>query len=395
MSYLDRIVDQRVQTEMRYREILNTAYGENRDLTPEEIANLETADADIDRFNADEQRILSLEAKLHATDALRASIGPVIEQARRGPVQTDRDRLAAMFRGELDSFESRALQSAGGSAIDQTFYDRVTVYERTLVPVLEVATVLNTPRGEPIVLPRLTADPAHGGTVTAEAAAINELDPTISSVQLDSYKYGIVTLWSRELDNDNVIDLEDLVARASARELAIDIGAHLTTGDGSGKPNGFINAGTNGGTASGTSGAQASDTFFSAYDLITLYYTLAVPYRMNGSWQVSNTAAAKMRKARDSTGQLLWELSTQAGQPTNFLGRPVYENPAMAAVASASKSVAFGDFSRYFVRRLPLRVERSTEYKFSTDQLAIKVVERIDGDLVDTAAVAYLVSANT
>ena len=44
------------------------------------------------------------------------------------------------------------------------------------------------------------------------------------------------------------------------------------------------------------------------------------------------------------------------------------------------------------VERLPLRVEVSDEYKFSTDQRAIKVVERTDGDLVDTASVAYLVS---
>jgi HK97 family phage major capsid protein len=68
----------------------------------------------------------------------------------------------------------------------------------------------------------------------------------------------------------------------------------------------------------------------------------------------------------------------------------------MAAVASASKSVAFGDFKRYFVRRvLPVRVEVSKDYKFNTDQIAVKVVERVDGDLIDTNAIAYLVSDNT
>ena len=67
----------------------------------------------------------------------------------------------------------------------------------------------------------------------------------------------------------------------------------------------------------------------------------------------------------------------------------------MAAVASASKSIAFGDFKKYFVQRVtPMRVELSKDYKFNTDQLALKTVERVDGDLVDTAAVAFLVSAN-
>jgi HK97 family phage major capsid protein len=109
-----------------------------------------------------------------------------------------------MFRGERRSFESqtreeyRALQSAGGSAIPTTFQETVTVYLRTLSPMFrdDLFTVLNTPTGNPITLPRLTADPAHGGTLTAEAAGINELDPTISSVQLDSYKYAVTTLWS-------------------------------------------------------------------------------------------------------------------------------------------------------------------------------------------------------
>ena len=66
----------------------------------------------------------------------------------------------------------------------------------------------------------------------------------------------------------------------------------------------------------------------------------------------------------------------------------------MAAVASATKSVAYGDFSRYFVRKTPTRVDMSQDYKFSTDQLALRTVERVDGDLIDTVSVAYLVSAN-
>lgn len=73
-------------------------------------------------------------------------------------------------------------------------------------------------------------------------------------------------------------------------------------------------------------------------------------------------------------------------------GRPVVENPAMEAVASASKSVLFGDMSRYCGRRVsPTRAELSKDYKFDTDQVALKVVERLDGALVDTAAVKYLV----
>jgi HK97 family phage major capsid protein len=74
----------------------------------------------------------------------------------------------------------------------------------------------------------------------------------------------------------------------------------------------------------------------------------------------------------------------------------VYENPAMATVGSASKSVAFGDFSRYIVRRVsPMRIEISRDAYYATDEVGIKTVERVDADLVDLAAVKVLVSAAT
>lgn len=294
-------------------------------------------------------------------------------------------------------FDTRALSGNVGTAIPTTFADFVTVYERTYSPMFDprVVTVLGRTSGAPLVLPRVTADPVHGGTVTAEAAAINELDPTISQVTLNPYKYAIINLWSSELADDNTIGLEELLARTTGRELGLDIGAHMTTGDGSGKPQGWVGVATNGGTASGTATWGASATFFGWGDLVSLYGAVAAPYRGVGSWMVSSDAFTKILQFRDNNNQPIL-IPGMGGAPATLLGRPVYENPAMASVGSASKSVAFGDFSRYVVAKVtPTRVEVSRDYKFSTDQLAMRTVERVDGDLVDAAAVAYLVSANT
>jgi HK97 family phage major capsid protein len=108
---------------------------------------------------------------------------------------------------------------------------------------------------------------------------------------------------------------------------------------------------------------------------------------------VSPSAFVAILQFRDDQGAPVLGLSN--GRPT-LLGRPIVENPAMAAAGSASKSVAFGDFSRYIVKRVsPIRVELSRHYKFDVDQVALKCAERVDGALIDTAAVAYLVSATT
>jgi HK97 family phage major capsid protein len=409
-TYLEQLDARKATAANRMREILDGAAAENRELSAEEDANLATIDADLSRYNEERDRFVALEAKANQEGEVRS----IIEQAvSASPVvaagPSDSELFARAFQafrssGSTTVFEShlseafarslqtRALGVAGGSAVPTTFLDQVTVYERTGTPMLnpDVVTLLPTRTGNAITLPRLTADVSYGGSVTAEAGTIAEADPTISSVQLDSYKFPSITLWSAELDLDEVIGLEGLIAQSTSRELTLDIGTSLTTDNGSSKPNGFINAAANGGTASGT----ANNTFIGPDDIIDLFFGRAEPYRRVGTWQASSTGLAKIRKLKDANGQYMW-VQGLAGAPDTVLGRPIYENPAMAAVASASKSVAFGDFKRYWVRKVtPTRVEVSKDYKFNTDQIAVKVVERVDGDLVDTAAIAYLVSAN-
>lgn len=411
-SYAQLAHDKRNDAIGTLRHLLDTAAAESRELTPEEREQADRIEADIQRFADDSQRATRLQELQKAADEFRGATAPQVEQAReerRDP--TDIEMLQRAFLnkgGEFESrhgavaasMETRAMQSEGGSAIPTTFSDMVIVYLRNGTPMFDanIVTLLNTPTGNPIVLPRWTADQAAGGTVTGEAAGITELDGTLSSVTLNAYKYGITSLWSAELGQDNVINLEQLIARGAARELSVDIGAALTTGDGNSKPNGIVTAASNGGTATGTAGNTSTDTFFGPIDLVELrFFNLAQGYRARGigSYMVSTGALSKMRKFRDSNKQFLWQPSLIAGVPDQFDGYPVYENPAMATPASVSKSVLFGDLSAYYVRRLPTRVDVSKDYKFNTDQLAVRTIERVDGDLPDTAAIVYLISSNT
>lgn len=303
----------------------------------------------------------------------------------------------ADYRINPEFYETRALASSGGSAIPTTFADFVVVFERTRTPMLDpnIVTVLGRSTGAPFTIPNLTADPtAPAGTVTAEAGNITETDATLAAVTLNPFKYASIQIYSAELGEDEVVGLTPMLAKAAARQIASAFGGHATTGDGSGKPNGIVSAATNGGTASLSFGGTAS-TFFDYGDLVSLWGSLPAPYRSGGSWMVSNGALTKILSFRDDNGDRVLIPGLNGGPPS-VLGRPLIENPDMAAVASASKSVLFGDMTSYHVARVsPMRVQISSDYKFQTDQLALKTVERIDGDLVDTAAVAYLVSGTS
>lgn len=427
-AQIARLTQKQGEAVAAMREIRDNPQGEDGGFSAEQLANLKTFNADFDRYQAEARELEQYRAKLAVTDHVHETIDRAMVERSEDPdfnlpEGSEKRAFAAMAsaerRGEafgtvsfvarrtigyspFDSLgmQTRALSGNVGTAIPTNFADFVTVYERTLNPVMGVSRVISTSNGQPIVLPRWTADVAGGSTVTAEAAGITEADPTVSQVTLNAYKRANTTLYSSELNQDNVIGLEGLLAEYVGRELGLAWGTAFTTGNDSTEANGFINAGTNGGTAAGTALNTAADTFFAWTDLVDLFYGLAAPYRSNASWMVANTALAKMRKFRDSTNNGIWGpgwgAPLVAGQPETFLGRPVYENPAMAAVASATKSVAVGDFSKYVIRDVvPMRIDISDQYKFSTDQLAIRAITRRDGDLPDTTAIRYLVSANT
>lgn len=402
-AYLERLYSEYRKAAHVGRSLMDEAATVNRNLTPEESQQVDRAYADVSRLKAEIDKVKTFEDLRDQADIFRGISVPTVERAMRDDTShlslrslITRARTYGGFAVDFGPTRSdltlRALQSEGGTAIQTSFADWIAVYARTLTPMLrpDVPKIVDRPDGSPFVVPRVTSDPSHGGTVTAEAGGLNEIDATISSVQLNPFKYGINNIWSAELGADTAIPLEETVAFTTARELTIDIGAHLTTGTGTGQPNGFITAATNGGTATGTSATLG--TYFGPQDLIDLFYGLAAPYRENATWQANATTIAQIRKSRDNNNQNIWQPALAAGQPETVLGRPLVENPAMAN-GSAAKSVAVGDFSRYVVALVPPRVEGSIHYKFSTDQIALRTIYRVDGDLLNTDAVRYLVGA--
>lgn len=387
--------------------LLDKAFDEGRALTAEEKANVEKADADLDEFIKMRDRYAERAEQVAASDRFRDSIAPAMTEAReqrRDP--TDAEMLLQMLKGErremVSNFsegmgETRALQSAGGTAVATNFADMYSIYARTLNPTLQVARIFNTPTGNAMVFPKITADAAGGGTVTAENAGITLADATIGAVTLNSYGYKSIQVVSTQLYRDSVGNLMDVLAQTGGRQIGLSFGSAVTVGDGSGDPNGFMTAGSAGWTAtSGTAGGQqASDTFFGPLDIIELYHVLPVPWRAVGTWQMSNDALAKVRAFRDANGMFLFDPGLIQDFQPRILGRPVYENPQLAAVASASESVAYGDFSQYYIRQLPLRVDISNEYAWSSDGIALRIIYEGDGDLMHATAIRYLVSDDT
>ena len=121
------------------------------------------------------------------------------------------------------------------------------------------------------------------------------------------------------------------------------------------------------------------------------------PYRnsQSCSWLMKDSTLAAVRKLKDTTNQYLWQPSVQVGVPDTLLGKPVVTDPNVAAVALSAKSVAFGDFSAYFVRQVNgVRFERSDDYAFNTDLVTFRALLRGDGLTVDQTGAIKVFTGN-
>ena len=81
--------------------------------------------------------------------------------------------------------------------------------------------------------------------------------------------------------------------------------------------------------------------------------------------EVTECAADKtigsFRKLVDTNNRPVWEPSAVLGSPDLLLGKPIVADPFMPAVTANALSIAFGDFSQFFVRLVGgVRFERST-----------------------------------
>jgi HK97 family phage major capsid protein len=102
---------------------------------------------------------------------------------------------------------------------------------------------------------------------------------------------------------------------------------------------------------------------------------------------------AKIRKLKGGDGQYIWQMGDiRTTVPGTLLGSPYSVNQAMPASTTGLKSVLFGDFGKYYVRKVGAPVIGVMRERFWPD-LGIAGLIRFDGELADTAAVKHLIQA--
>ena len=338
-------------------------------------SDIAKADEAIDVFQRQEERKLEVAA---------AAKGFEVVEATKGDAETLRS--LAMNPG-THTFEKRALTSSTDT-VPQSFFDQVMMAARATGPMLDVTRVFNTESGEKVTYPVLTT--YASAVQKGEGVALAEEDPTYSSIELDAYKIGGITLLSQELVTDAGFDILENVAEAAGNSLGFRANAFLTNGTGTVEPTGFINS-----ASTGVTGGTSVGGAFTADDLIDLAYSLdSAARRLPGvAWMANASTVAAIRKLKDDAGNYIYTPSANA-EADSLLGYPIVENPHMPDIGTEEASVAFGHWPSFYTRMAGnLRLDTSVDYKFGNDQVAFRYLMRFDGALTVPSHIKLFVGA--
>lgn len=255
----------------------------------------------------------------------------------------------------------------------------------------DIATVISTASGNQINLPTVD-DTAKSGAKHTEGTALTDdgsEDVVFGQKRLDAYVYDTEFVkFSMELAQDSIFNMESLLGSLLGERLGRIANRELTIGDGTGDPNGVVTASSLGKTAAATAAITADE-------IIDLLHSVNAAYRRSPKtrFMFADTTLAAIRKLKDGQGNFLWQMGdVTTAQPGTLLGYRYSINDDMDALAAAKKVMLFGDFSKYFVRKVGSPVIGVLRERFWPD-LGLAGLIRFDGELGDAAAVKHLITA--
>jgi HK97 family phage major capsid protein len=373
-SFIKAQAEARAKAWEEAKALLDSAAAEKRDLTAEEQSKFDRINADLDERAAAIETIRNAEER--EAKAAAAASGYEVAQASK----SDYDYVRALAKGEIRShqFETRGTMTPSNSSgvVPQSFVNRVYDLARAVGPMLDLGERFETQGGEDLKIPVLTNYAT--AVIETPGSAIDESEPTFSSITLGAYKYAFLVPVSSELLQDSSIDLAEVLARAAGNSIGVAVNAALTTGSGTAQPTGIVTA-----AGTGVAGTIAGG-LFTADQLVDMVYSVdpAVRRLPGTGWLMSPTAIRNARKLKTTDGYYLFEPGLNGATADTLLGYRVNENSGMAAVGSAAASLGFGYLPSYKIRLAGgLRVDRSDDFKFGNDLSVFRFMIRVDGNL--------------
>lgn len=361
--------------------------------------------AEIDAIDAQINRITALNEKV-ASDALTNSVIEASERVGRDKKSDDARLYAKWLRGgdkalnaedwhHIQNTMSTTTNSEGGFTVQTDVARTVLDALKSFGGMREVATVVQTSMGNPMSFP--TSDgTSETGEIIAENTTATDADVAFGTKSLPVYKYSskVVTV-PFELLQDSNVDIEAFVRDRLVTRIGRITNTHFTTGSGSSQPNGIITAASAGVTAANSTSQVTAVTYDSIIDLI---HSVDPAYRALGNcrFMMADSTVKVLRKVKDGSSRPIfvpgYEVGVPGGAPDTLCGYPITINQDVAAMAASAKSIAFGDFSFYYIRDvMAVEMFRFTDSAFTKKgQVGFLAWMRSGGNFIDVGGAVKL-----
>jgi HK97 family phage major capsid protein len=290
--------------------------------------------------------------------------------------------------------QTSGTNSAGGFTVPTELLQIIEVAMKAHGPMYDgsVITEIVTNGGGQLTMPTVDDTAVTAGAHTEGATLTDDggKDVTFGEKALDAFAFN--TEWlrvSRELADDSIFAMENLIGQLLGERLARIANAQLTTGSGSSAPNGIVTASAEGKEANATAAITWDEVLDLEHSVDPAYRTAPkVAYMFN------DATLKVLRQLKDGDGNYLWQMgNVQAGVPNTFNGRTYYVNQDMASLGAAAKVMLFGDFGKYYVRKVGQPLIGAIEDKDFWPGFGMAGYIRFDGELSNTAAVKHLITA--
>ncbi|CAI2935030.1 phage major capsid protein [Aminobacter niigataensis] len=381
MAEFDR-VEKLIEREQR----LADAEKRLADRADEERKRQRPTGADTDTRGQDDGEALEYRAVFHKFIANGADLG-----------ELDAEERAVLKAGVQSTKEFRTqtagTATAGGYTVPTELANVIIETMKAWGPMYDddICTVMNTASGNQIDLPTVD-DTAVTAEKHTEGAALTDdggKDVTFGQKHLNAYVFDTEFVkFSFELAQDSIFNMENLLGGLLGKRLGRIANSQLTVGDGTDDPNGIVTASSLGKTAA----AAAAVTYDEVIDLV---HSVDPAYRQSPKvrFMFNDLTLGSLRKLKDGEGRYIWtQGDVTNGVPGSILGYRYSINQAMANIATGQKSLLFGDFGSYFVRKVGAPVIGVLRERFWPN-LGIAGLIRFDGELGDVAAVKHLIQA--
>lgn len=305
----------------------------------------------------------------------------------------------------------------GGYFVPQGFVYQIEEALKYYGDMLNVCEILDTATGQFLPYPT-DNDTSNTGEIVGEDQQVTEKDVTIGRVTFGAFKFSTkMVKVSLELLQDSAFDIEPYLMKKFAVRLGRILNTKFTVGAGTTEPTGIVTAvvanqpaGPNSwataqtygtpvlaaGSSGNTGGSETGGTTFGTSDLTNLEHSIDPLYRRGARYSMHDQSLRFAKNLLDKYGRPLWKSGVAVGEPDTINGYPYSVNNDVATIAVNAKTVLFGDFKKYLIRRVKeLGVMTLRERFADYGQLAYLGFARYDGNLLDagTHPVSYLQQA--